>query len=144
MISILCLSDETLLAQCFPVFQELRHHLTDLTSFVAQVKKQQQEGYQIATLSEDRAIVACIGYRAMTALSWGSILYIDDLIVTSSARGKGYGEALLFFIKEQAEQKGCAQIHLDTGYHRHRAHRLYLKLRFELHCHHLALGALTL
>jgi hypothetical protein len=29
-------------------------------------------------------------------------------------------------------------VHLDTGYHRHLAHRAYLKNGFQIDCHHMA------
>ena len=132
--------NETLLEVCFRVFQELRPHLTSFETFCAHVKQQQKEGYVVAAFLEEEGVVACVGYRSMTTLAWGKIIYIDDLIVASSARGKGYGKALLLFVKEQAKQKECTQIHLDTGYHRHAAHRLYLSLGFELNCHHLSLA----
>lgn len=132
--------DEALFAACFPIFQELRPHLTSFETFCAQVKQQQKEGYAVAALFEEERVVGCVGYWPMTTLAWGKIIYIDDLIVASSARGKGYGKALLLFVKEQAKQKECTQIHLDTGYHRHAAHRLYLSLGFEINCHHLCLA----
>lgn len=131
--------DTSSLPKCFPIFQELRPHLTDLSVFCDQVACQAREGYEIAAIPEGEHIVGCVGYREMTTLAWGKILYIDDLIVAASARGKGYGKTLLTFVKEQAVQKGCAQLHLDTGYHRHAAHRLYLSLGFDLNCHHLCL-----
>lgn len=131
--------DTSFLPKCFSVFQELRPHLTDITVFCNQIIQQFKEGYEIAVIEEGGCVVGCIGYREMTTLAWGKILYIDDLIVASSARGKGCAKDLLDFAKEQAEKKGCSQIHLDTGYHRHTAHRLYLAMGFELNCHHLSL-----
>ena len=38
-----------------------------------------------------------------------------------------------------ARDQGCAGVHLDTGYARHDAHRLYLRKGFRFDCHHLAL-----
>lgn len=105
-----------------------------------QVQRQESEGYQIAAIFHEGQAVACIGYREMTTLAWGKIIYVDDLITAEKARGKGYGKALLEFAIDEARKKGCAQIHLDTGYHRHAAHRLYLKMGFELSCHHMSLN----
>lgn len=59
---------------CFPCFQELRPHLTDITQFTNQVLLQQQEGYQIAFIMDGESVAACIGYRYLTTLAWGLIL----------------------------------------------------------------------
>jgi GNAT superfamily N-acetyltransferase len=75
----------------------------------------------------------------MTTLAWGKILYIDDLITKNTFTGKGYGKMLLDHATKIAKDNACQQVHLDTGYTRHAAHRLYLKQGFELNCHHLVL-----
>lgn len=127
------------IAQCFEAFLELRPSLTDKQAFVDQVLAQQKEGYQIVAVFHEDQVVACIGFRIMTFLAWGKILYIDDLITREAFRGKGYGKALLTYATDFAVQNGCGQVHLDTGYARYAAHKAYLTHGFELHCHHLAL-----
>ena len=72
-------------------------------------------------------------------LAWGRILYIDDLITREKTRGKGYGKILLDHVTKIAKEAKCNQVHLDTGYTRHAAHKVYLKHGFELNAHHLAL-----
>ncbi len=125
------------IGRCFDVFQELRPHLNDLQQFIDQVMTQQKEGYKIFVISDDDVFVACIGFRLMTTLAWGKILYVDDLISKEAYRGKGYGRALLDYALTFAKENGCHQIHLDTGYTRHAAHKAYLRHGFEFHCHHL-------
>jgi GNAT superfamily N-acetyltransferase len=127
------------IAKSFDAFLELRPHLTSEEIFVSQVIQQQKEGYEIVAVIENDDVVACIGFRIMTMLAWGKILYIDDLIVKEKYRGKGYGKTLLDHITKVAKENACHQVHLDTGYTRHAAHRVYLNQGFELHCHHLAL-----
>lgn len=127
------------IAQCFEAFLELRPHLKDQNAFVDQVITQQQEGYTIAAIYENDAVVACIGYRQMTTLAWGKFIYIDDLITRAATRGKGYGGKLLRHVIDHAKELGCDQVHLDTGYGRHAAHRVYLDHGFTLNSHHLAL-----
>lgn len=124
---------------CFPCFQELRPHLTNITQFANQILSQQQEGYQIAFIMDAGAVAACIGYRYLTTLAWGRILYIDDLITHPTYRGKGYGRQLLQHTIQLAKTTNCHQVHLDTGYMRHDAHRVYLNQGFNLNCHHLSL-----
>lgn len=134
-----CLKTHDEIAQAFDVFRELRPHLLDASLFVDQVLQQQKEGYEVVAVMENEDVVACMGFRLITTLAWGKILYIDDLITKELYRGKGYGKALLNKALEVAKKKGCKQVHLDTGYHRHSAHKIYLSQGFEFQCHHLAL-----
>lgn len=127
------------IAQSFDAFCELRPHLTDKEVFVDQVMQQQKEGYKIIATYEKEELVACIGFRFLTTLAWGKILYIDDLITKEKTRGKGYGKILLDHVIQIAREHLCKAVHLDTGYTRHAAHKVYLKQGFEFNCHHLAL-----
>ena len=126
------------ISHSFETFIELRPFLKDVQKFLSQVRQQQQEGYQIIAVIVDEEIVACLGFRIMTMLAWGKILYIDDLITKEKYRGRGYGKNLLEHVIKIAKEADCNQIHLDTGYTRHAAHRIYLAQGFEFHCHHLA------
>ena len=101
--------------------------------------EQYKEGYEIITAYEQDDVVACIGFRFLTTLAWGKILYIDDLITKEKIRGKGYGKILLDHVIQIAREHLCKEVHLDTGYARHAAHKVYLKQGFEFNCHHLAL-----
>jgi hypothetical protein len=46
---------------------------------------------------------------------------------------------LLDYVIDYAKEHNCAQVHLDTGYQRNAAHKVYLARGFQLNCHHLAL-----
>ncbi len=126
------------LAAFFSVIQELRPHLRDLDTFVNQVHAQAQEGYTLQGLFWNETPVGAAGYRLLTTLAWGKILYLDDLIVSSAYRGQGFGRYLLDALIHLARKTSCSAVHLDTGYARHTAHRLYLRYGFELNCHHLS------
>jgi GNAT superfamily N-acetyltransferase len=127
------------ITKSFDTFLELRPTLSDTQSFAQQILNQQKDGYEIIAIIEGEEIVACIGFRMMTMLAWGKILYIDDLITKGKWQGRGYGKILLEHITKIAKGNQCNQIHLDTGYIRHNAHRFYLNQGFEFHCHHVAL-----
>ena len=107
--------------------------------FIAQILAQYKEGYQILAAYQPEEIVACIGFRFLIILAWGKILYIDDLITTEQNRSKGYGKILLDHVIQIARKRLCKEVHLDTGYARHAAHKIYLKQGFEFVAHHLAL-----
>lgn len=121
---------------CFNVFRHLRSHL-DEARFIEQVREQTREGYRIVYIERDGAIVAAAGYRVITFLAWGRILYIDDLITDPERKRAGLGSALLDWLLDQGKELNCNEVHLDTGYQRQDAHRLYLNKGFVLNCHHM-------
>ncbi len=130
-------TDEEIRAS-FPVFHALRPYLQE-QSFLAQVRRQQQQGYHILALRSDGIIKSVAGYRLCEFLAWGKVLYIDDLATLPGEKSLGFGSALLDHLIELAQQERCQGLHLDTGYARHAAHRLYLRKGLQLNCHHLAL-----
>ncbi|PJF29549.1 MAG: GNAT family N-acetyltransferase [Phototrophicales bacterium] len=120
---------------CYQTYHHLRPHLTEEV-FVAQVLRQMQVGFQMVAIEADGVVVSAIGFRLLEYLAWGKIMYIDDLITHPDARGRGYGSALLQYVKDIAIANDCDAIHLDSGYQRHHAHRLYLNEGFVLSSHH--------
>lgn len=122
---------------CFEAFSVLRPHLKR-DQFLAQVRRQEAQGYQLLALEDDEFVKSAAGFRLAEFLAWGRVLYIDDLTTLPDARGRGFAGMLLDWISAHAEQHGCGAVHLDTGYTRHAAHRVYLSKGFELSCHHLA------
>ena len=123
--------------RCWPAFRELRPHLHSEDELVARWREQLAEGYRIIYASEKEEVAAAAGYRFLSTLAWGHILYIDDLVALPGFRGAGLGTLLLQHLQSAARQAGCAGVHLDTGYQRHLAHRSYLRNGFHLHCHHM-------
>lgn len=130
--------DEAAVRECFEVFHELRPHLRSANDLVERWRKQVPEGYEIVFIKEEGKVVAAAGYRFFHTMAWGSILYLDDLVVTPSSRGLGLGAALLHYVQKKAKDHGCDSVHLDTGYQRHLAHKSYLRNGFYLQCHHMA------
>ncbi len=133
------LDDAKEIELCFDTLLELRPHLNNKHDFINQVLLQKKEGYQIAAIMEENEIIACIGYRIMTMLVSGKILYIDDLVTKINHQRKGYANALLKYAISFAKDHECNQVHLDSGYTRYSAHKVYLNHGFQLHCHHFAL-----
>lgn len=128
--------------ECFDAFKVLRPHLKK-EQFLPQVRRQQKQSYQILALREGEKIPSAAGFRFAEFLAWGTILYVDDLTTLPEFRGRGHGEKLMNWIIDLAESRGCRGVHLDTGYARHAAHRLYLRKGLHLNCHHLALEFTT-
>ncbi len=123
------------LGRAFGVFTHLRPHL-DLATFTKQVRAQRAEGYQIAVVEREAEIAA--GFRAATFLAWGKVLYIDDLITHPEKKRLELGTALLDWLIAEAHRQQCDAMHLDSGFARHDAHRLYLNKGFKISSHHLS------
>ena len=131
-------TSETEIAACFPAFKELRPHLL-AKNFLPQVKRQQLQGYQILALRHEGLIKSAAGFRFAEFFAWGKILYIDDLTTLTTARSNGFADQLMDWLIEHAQQESCKGLHLDTGYARHNAHRLYLRKKLLLTSHHMSL-----
>ncbi len=122
--------------KCRPAILALRSHLqeTDLVTLVTQI---QNEGYKLAYIeTEDGEAGAICGYRYLQFLFCGKHFYIDDLLTLPKHRGRGFGSALLDFVIEEAKNLGFDAVTLDSGHHRHDAHRLYLNKGFNISSHH--------
>jgi GNAT superfamily N-acetyltransferase len=123
--------DEASAELAYPVMKELRPHLTGLADFVERVGWQRAEGYRlVGSFDAGGAVVAAAGFRVARTLAWGRHLYLDDLCTLPAARGQGHARALLAWIDNEARRLGCEQVHLDSGPHRHDAHRRYLSSGF--------------
>ena len=55
-------------------------------------------------------------------------LYIDDLCVDENYRGKGYGQKMYAFVREQAKIRGCYHLTLNVWHLNESAVRFYEKL----------------
>jgi GNAT superfamily N-acetyltransferase len=128
-------TDEQILATC-EVMRQLRPHVP-FDDYLAVVKRMiQTDGYQLAALYDEGTVRAVAGYRFMEMLFCGRILYVDDLNTDQGYRSKGYGKALLDWLKAEAKSQGCGQLHLDSGVQREKTHRFYFREGLTINCHH--------
>jgi GNAT superfamily N-acetyltransferase len=109
-------------------------------SLVEQTLEMIKEGFQLIYIADDNDTEATsiAGFRTFEMYRTGRIIYIDDLFTFPENRGKGYAGALLDHIHLLAREEGIKTVHLDSGYHLHPAHRLYLNKGYILPCHHFA------
>lgn len=132
-------SDQDIL-DCWDVVKELRPHLLHPQQYLEQVKEMMREDYRmIYVCVQEEGVskaVSFAGFRNMQMLYTGKIIYIDDLGTLSDYRGHGYAGQLLEYIFRLARDTGKTSVHLDSGYHRNTAHRLYLQKGFILNSHH--------
>jgi GNAT superfamily N-acetyltransferase len=140
-------------ALAVPALRELRPHLpADDDVVAARIDQvQRREGYRLfAVLPADGdgaargtspgAALAVAGFRRLSTLAWGDILYVDDLVTRTDARGRGFATALLTAVDDEARRLGLVAVHLDSGHGPDRAdaHRTYLRHGYRLSSHHLS------
>ena len=131
-------TDAEILA-CLPVMRELRPHLRDGDAFVAQVRRQADQGYRLLALRDDGEVLACAGYRLTDSLLRGRFLYVDDLVTRKDQRSRGHGERLLHALVAEARVAGCSALVLDSGLDNPQAHRFYLRHRLAIRAFRFAL-----
>ncbi|MBI4784623.1 MAG: GNAT family N-acetyltransferase [Oscillatoriophycideae cyanobacterium NC_groundwater_1537_Pr4_S-0.65um_50_18] len=134
---------------CFPTVVQLRPHL-NADEFVDRVRRQMLNGYRLAFVQDKKIqgegeidavpdqTIAVAGFRISECLAWGKFLYVDELVVTEQGRSQGYGQQLLQWLMDYAEQQHCEQFHLDSGVQRFEAHRFYFRQRLSITCYHFA------
>lgn len=124
--------------RCFPVMVQLRPHLSR-EAYLAQVKRQQAEGYQLSYIEEAGAVRAVAGFRVGEMLARGKYLYVDDLVTDSAARSRGFGDQLIDELVAHARALNCDLFSLDSGVHRGDAHRFYFRKRMHISAYHFSL-----
>lgn len=117
------------IAGAFPLMQELRPRLRAET-FLAQIRRQQAEGYRLFGGSVDGRLVALAGVRDACTLSRGPHLFVDDLVTAAGEQGRGHGRAMMRHLADHAAARGFDTIHLDS---RNTALGFYQRIGFEPH-----------
>lgn len=110
-----------------------------LNTLKSQIQKQQTSGYQLAYVKQGTYILCVAGFVIGEKLAWGKYLYIDDLVTNKLNRSQGAGSFLIAWLKKYAKDKGCQQLHLDSGVQKFPAHRFYLRERFNIASHHFSI-----
>ena len=132
-------TDEEILATR-PLMCQLRPNIA-LENYLPTVRRMMQaEGYLLAAVSDQGEVRAVAGYRFMEMLYCGSILYVDDLNTDPRYRSQGYGRRLFDWLKQEAIEKGCAQLHLDSGVQRGQTHRFYFREGLTINAYHFSMS----
>jgi GNAT superfamily N-acetyltransferase len=125
--SITIAADREQLERCYPVMSQLRTSLT-ADEFIARVELQRLEGYRLAYLEHDGAVVALAGFRVMNVLWSGRTMYVDDLVTDAAQRSRGFGERMIRWLVDLAKAEDCTTFALDSGTHREEAHAFYFRM----------------
>ena len=129
---------DTELRKVSNVLLQLRSNYHQET-LIAQIKEQQENGYQIAYVASDDQVLCVAGFVIGTKLAWGKHIYIDDLVSDERHRSTGVGKFMIDWFKSFALEIGCKQIHLDSGVQRFPVHRFYLREGFNIASHHFSI-----
>ena len=122
------------IAATWEVMRQLRPHLP-LDEYVARVRRMMEsDGYRLAALEEDGEVRAVAGYRYMTMLYCGRLLYLDDFVTDERVRSRGYGRRLLDWLKAEGRAHGCAELQLISRVTREQAHRFYFREGLGIEC----------
>lgn len=123
--------------KCFDVALVLRPHLKKEMWINTIREMVANEKYNLKVIYDQGNIISFVGYRIMTSLHSGHIIYIDDLCTLDAYRGMGLGNQLLLYVRTVAISKKMDAVVLDTGFNNHSAQKLYFKNGFELSAVHL-------
>lgn len=138
-VEIVLAQDDADIAASFPVMKELRTHLADPEAYLAQVRRQMDDGYTLALVRIDGEVAGCGGFRVHETLSRGRYMYVEDLVTASTKRSYGLGDKLFDWLTGEARERGCAQLEIVSGVQRGEAHRFYHRKRMTIKAFQLVL-----
>jgi GNAT superfamily N-acetyltransferase len=107
-------SDDEITA-AFPLMSALRDRIRAET-FLAEIRRQSIEGYELIAAFDDGRLVALAGVRRSHTLARGEHLFVDDLVTDAAVRGAGHGQALMRWLASRAEAEGLERIYLDSRF----------------------------
>lgn len=107
------LRSDAAIAAAFPLMAALRDRIRAPT-FVAEVRRQQCQGYELIGAFADGRLVALAGVRRTHTLARGEHLFVDNLVTDEGARGRGHGGALLRWVASRAAAEGIDRLYLDS------------------------------
>ncbi len=128
------------LRRCFPIMVQLRPHLTEDEFVERALRQSERYGYTVAYVEDEGQVYAVAGYRISECLANGRLLYVDDLVTDEVHRSKKFGEHLFDWLVAKAREEGCAEFGLESGVHRHGAHRFYFRKRMHISSFHFSLS----
>jgi GNAT superfamily N-acetyltransferase len=128
-------TDEDILA-ARDVMRQLRPGIPDAAYLDTVRRMMRTDGSLQAAVFEGDTVVAVAGYRFMEMLYAGKTLYVDDLNTDASRRSRGHGKVLLDWLKQEAKERQCVQLQLDSGVQREQTHRFYFREGLTINCYH--------
>jgi GNAT superfamily N-acetyltransferase len=125
------------IAATYDVMAQLRPHISrdEYLPFVKRLVA--NERFHLAALGDDEGVVRAVaGYRIMEMLYCGRMMYIDDLVTDERVRSRGYGKAMVDWLKAEARRLACTEVQLISRVTREDAHRFYFREAFGIEAFH--------
>jgi GNAT superfamily N-acetyltransferase len=79
----------------------------------------------LLALDGDALVGLASVYADIQSIRFGKRCWLQDLVVSKEARGRGIGKALLDAATQWARERGCTHLELSSGMGRVDAHRFY-------------------
>jgi GNAT superfamily N-acetyltransferase len=122
------------------VMRQLRLHLAE-EDYLKTIERMRRSGYRLAAAVAEDGEVRCVaGYRIVESLAYGKFLYVDDLVTAEDTRSEGHGKRMLDWLASVAREEGCQSLQLDSGVHRHDAHRFYFREGMKISSYHFSMA----
>jgi GNAT superfamily N-acetyltransferase len=116
------------LARAEKVHRQLRPQMP--ADYVGKMLAIFASGGEMLVVEHDDQVVGVAVFRYFENTHVGHKFYVDDLVTDEALRSGGVGHAMLGFLEHLARQRGCPGIELESGTHRTRAHKFYLREGF--------------
>jgi GNAT superfamily N-acetyltransferase len=129
-ITIRVLEHDAEILAAFPLLNVLRANLVR-ERFLTDVRSQQRDGFALAAgfvPGEPGRPVVIAGFWPTSSLNQGPHLFVDDLITDPSCQGRGYGAAMIAWLRQRAASLGLNWVCLDS---RATAKGFYERVGFE-------------
>jgi GNAT superfamily N-acetyltransferase len=113
------------LARAEGVHRSLRTALPD--DYAGKLARVFAGGGRMCVAVDGDRVVGVAVYRISENTFAGVNLYVDDLVTDETDRSRGVGHALMAHLEQVARDAGCANLRLDSGTHRQKAHKFYFR-----------------
>ena len=107
------------------VHRQLRPQLPQ--GYVARMQEVFANGADMAVCLRDAKVCGIAVFRILEKTYSGRELYCDDLITDETRRSTGVGHALIAYMEQVANERGCDSLALDSGTQRQQAHKFYFR-----------------
>ena len=118
------------LARSEAVHRQLRQRLPE--NYVDHLKRVFTFGARMTIAIEGQNVIGITVWRWYEDTHDSIKFYVDDLVTDEAHRSRGVGSALLARMADKARQCGATNLVLDSGTHRHLAHKLYFREGFSI------------
>ena len=113
------------LRQSESVHRQLRPLLP--LDYVGRMREVFASGADMAVCVCDEKVCGVTVFRIIEKTFSGRELYCDDLVTDESMRSTGIGHALMVYMEQVADARGCDCVALDSGTQRQQAHKFYFR-----------------